>query len=102
MFHANLNYDQTGRKRKKKVTKGEVYGKYKSPAFRKLEVTSAYRRETIFDNAPSCESCDGSTSRVDPIKYTGTLVRGIATMHKSNLVPVINQEQATEISRMQQ
>jgi hypothetical protein len=34
------------------------------------------------------------------MRYTGTLVTGIATMHKSNAVPVINQEQAEEISRM--
>ena len=33
-------------------------------------------------------------------KYTGTLIKGIATMHKSNAVPIIDQEQATEISRM--
>lgn len=32
--------------------------------------------------------------------YTGTLVTGIATMHKSNAVPVINQKQAEEIARM--
>ena len=32
--------------------------------------------------------------------YTGTLIKGIATMHKSNAVPVINKEQATEISNM--
>ena len=35
-----------------------------------------------------------------PNKYTGTLIKGIATMHKSNAVPVINKEQAEEISRM--
>jgi hypothetical protein len=33
-------------------------------------------------------------------KYTGTLIKGIATMHKSNAVPVINDEQAIEISKM--
>lgn len=32
--------------------------------------------------------------------YTGTLIKGIATMHKSNAVPIINQEQAVEISQM--
>lgn len=32
--------------------------------------------------------------------YTGTLIKGIATMHKSNAVPVINKEQASEISSM--
>lgn len=32
--------------------------------------------------------------------YTGDLIKGIATMHKSNAVPVINKEQATDISNM--
>ncbi len=36
----------------------------------------------------------------EPNRYTGTLIKGIATMHKSNAVPVINDEQARDISRM--
>lgn len=32
--------------------------------------------------------------------YSGTLVKGIATMHKSNAVPIISEEQAIEVSRM--
>ena len=32
--------------------------------------------------------------------YTGTLIKGISTMHKSNSVPVINKKQAIEISQM--
>lgn len=32
--------------------------------------------------------------------YTGTLIKGIATMHKSNAVPIINEKQAVEISQM--
>ena len=32
--------------------------------------------------------------------YTGDLIKGIATMHKSNAVPVINKEQAIDISNM--
>lgn len=32
--------------------------------------------------------------------YTGTKLIGIATMHKSNLVPVFSQEAAEEISKM--
>ena len=34
------------------------------------------------------------------MQYTGTLVKGIATMHKSNAVPVINQQEATDIANM--
>lgn len=33
-------------------------------------------------------------------RYTGTLIKGIATMHKSNAVPIINQTQAIEVSTM--
>lgn len=32
--------------------------------------------------------------------YTGTKLLGIATMHKSNMVPVFSQEDAEEISKM--
>jgi hypothetical protein len=39
------------------------------------------------------------TKQESPV-YTGTLVKGIATMHKSNAVPVISQKEAEEISQM--
>jgi hypothetical protein len=42
----------------------------------------------------------GNTLKREPLKYTGTLVKGIATMHKSNAVPVIDEEQMKDISRM--
>ena len=35
-----------------------------------------------------------------PKVYTGTMVKGIATMHKSNAVPVFSDEQAVDISKM--
>jgi hypothetical protein len=33
-------------------------------------------------------------------QYTGTKVKGIATMHKSNAVPVFSDEEAIDISKM--
>lgn len=33
-------------------------------------------------------------------RYTGTLIKGIATMHKSNAVPVISKEDAINIANM--
>jgi hypothetical protein len=43
----------------------------------------------------------GGVATLPPAKvYTGTMVRGIATMHKSNAVPVFSDEQAVDISRM--
>lgn len=32
--------------------------------------------------------------------YTGTLIKGIATMHKSNAVPVLNKQDAIDITNM--
>ena len=50
---------------------------------------------------PSLNPTDMSPcTKKDSPKYTGTLIKGIATMHKSNAVPVINDEQAVEISKM--
>jgi hypothetical protein len=41
----------------------------------------------------------GSTAPVHKV-YTGDKIIGIATMHKSNAVPVFSDEQAVDISRM--
>ena len=48
---------------------------------------------------PSLSTPGGSTAPVYKV-YTGTKVKGIATMHKSNAVPVFSDEEAVEISRM--
>ena len=48
---------------------------------------------------PSLSTPGGSTAPVRKV-YTGDKVLGIATMHKSNAVPIFAQEEAVEISRM--
>ena len=42
----------------------------------------------------------GDCAKREPQKYTGDLIIGIATMHKSNAVPVLKKEDAEEISKM--
>ena len=42
----------------------------------------------------------GNATLPAPKVYTGTKVKGIATMHKSNAVPVFSDEEAVDISRM--
>jgi len=54
---------------------------------------------TTTTNLPSRVTPGGSTAPVHKV-YTGTKVLGIATMHKSNAVPVFAEEEAIEISRM--
>jgi hypothetical protein len=42
----------------------------------------------------------GSGAKTEEKRYTGTLIKGIATMHKSNAVPIMNKQQAIEVSNM--
>ena len=42
----------------------------------------------------------GTAPLAAPKVYTGTKVKGIATMHKSNAVPVFSDEEAIDISKM--
>jgi hypothetical protein len=49
---------------------------------------------------PSRDSGGGNATLPPPKVYTGTKVLGIATMHKSNAVPVFSDEQAIDISKM--
>jgi hypothetical protein len=48
---------------------------------------------------PSGEGIGTTYARKENV-YTGTLIKGIATMHKSNAVPIINNEQAIEVATM--
>ena len=49
---------------------------------------------------PSLNTGAGVATLAAPKVYTGTKVKGIATTHKSNAVPVFSDEEAIEISRM--
>jgi hypothetical protein len=86
--------------RKRKV-RGEVYQKMRAPEFKELPPTGGLRRgqELTFCSV-GVEVGAYHTFRKEAQRYTGTLVKGISTMHKSNSTPVIDQEQATDISRM--
>jgi len=88
-----------------------VRGEYKAP---KRDVgtyvpdTSWHREEPRIPSAMEeaikagtfNRGCSGGTKKETP-KYTGDLIVGIATMHKSNAVPVMRgTDQAKEIARM--
>ena len=64
--------------------------------------SKSYVRNT--ESYPSLQTSDtipGACARKESPKYTGDLIVGIATMHKSNLVPVMRDtEQAKEIAQM--
>lgn len=60
---------------------------------------SAPPGRTTTNHIPSRDT-GGNATLAAPKVYTGTKVKGIATMHKSNAVPVFSDEEAVEISRM--
>lgn len=75
-------------------------GKY-NPELRGV-VKDSMTATTLRRESPKYESGSGigvSFGRKENV-YTGTLIKGIATMHKSNAVPIINEEQAHEVARM--
>lgn len=61
-----------------------------------VELPSKFERS----GPQTSDTIPASAGKKDSNVYTGSLIKGIATMHKSNAVPVINKEQATDISNM--
>ena len=57
-------------------------------------------REGITENAKLTNGIAGNGSKREAKVYTGDYVKGIATMHKSNAVPITSGEQAIEVSQM--
>ncbi len=51
-------------------------------------------------NVASVDSGKGSASLAQPPQYTGNKVIGLATMHKSNMVPIFNNEAAEDVAKM--
>jgi hypothetical protein len=74
--------------------------KLPKPEFKSLSVNHTHPRYVDRVEHQSLGVVAGNTLKREPLKYTGTLVKGIATMHKSNAVPVIDEEQMKDISRM--
>lgn len=51
-------------------------------------------------NIPSRDTGGGSTARPADKVYTGTKIKGIGTMHKSNAVPIFSDDEAQDIAHM--
>ena len=78
------------KKRKRAMTAAPLKGNY--------SLTIPEGRNTTA-HIKSVDTGGNAVLRPNPI-YTGTKVKGIATMHKSNAVPVFSDEEAQDISKM--
>ena len=104
-----MRHTPSGRKIKKVKPKGEVYGKYQPPAFRAIETTKSTRilsyaeqrlAESVQYPSRSDLTTPDSCSKPERKEYTGSLVKGIGTMHKSNAIPVIDEQQMKDLASM--
>ena len=104
IIYTNSRYDLNGRKRKSRKVKGEPCVKYVPPKFQEYKPQSSISAERAAE-AKRYASCVAAPAKArgdskESPRYTGDFVIGIATLHKSNAVPVTNKKYATEISQM--
>ena len=98
---SGLRYSSSGKRRKTNAWKTKKQNPLSN--FVPLEPRKHLRADDHRDKYPSLAMSpidNGACRKKETIKYTGTLVKGIATMHKSNAVPVIDEQHAKDIARM--
>lgn len=100
MIHGNMRTYSNGRKKKYNAwSKKSDESKHNQRAFVEYKPTQGYRRGDT-SHIPSHMGTGHACGRTTTPQYEGTLIKGISTMHKSNLVPVTNKEECVEIARM--
>jgi hypothetical protein len=85
----------------------KLKSKYETPSVsaRKTKSKSFTPPTTVRrDTGPRIPSLDtgytGAVTVKAPMQYTGTKVKGIGTMHKSNAVPIFTDDEAKDIAHM--
>lgn len=69
-----------------------------APVMLPTESAKPYRRET--QHIASLPFTAGACTKPEQKVYTGTKVKGIGTLHKSNAVPIFSDEEAVDIAKM--
>ena len=100
MKYGSIAHDFTGRRRKKKTPTGEVFKKCTAPPSAHNRARPNFRRDADVVYKSADIGAPSVCAAPEVKKYTGTLVKGIGTMHKSNAVPIIDEEQMKDIARM--
>lgn len=109
-YMGSLRYSPCGRKRKNhaanRVKKTPIAFKSTKPSqtqLKKIRARQAVQYKSLMEEYMengTYHKIKGDCTKKENPKYTGTLVKGIATMHKSNAVPVISQQEAEDIAKM--
>lgn len=80
------------------LKKHEITQTSSKKKFEPLKTSPTPIRET--PKYPSLPFTAGPCTKPDQKVYTGTKIKGIGTMHKSNAVPIFSDEEAVEIAKM--
>ncbi len=109
-YAGSLRYGPTGKKRKNHFANASKKKDIKFTPMKKeissldrMRIEQAKQYKSVMEEAiknGTFTGDDGGMRKKENQMYTGTLVKGIATMHKSNAVPVISQQEAEDISKM--
>ncbi len=81
----------------KQPTKAEL-AKDSQSFFAKRAASLKSRDRT--SHIPSRDTAGGTTPHIQSPQYTGAAAIGIATMHKSNAIPVFSEKEAIEVATM--
>ena len=98
--------EQLKREKEAQKFQDELYKKWgiKSSSLNTKSIKKEYKMNTDYRGKDirieSVPITGGLCSKKDSIKYTGDLIKGIATMHKSNAIPVIDQEHMKDLAKM--
>ena len=100
----SANQSATYQRRRKKHN-ASMRTRKRKPEFKPMEtktglvVRDGADHKTIPSRGVQNVSSNSGARKESP-QYTGTLVKGISTLHKSNAVPVISKQEAIEHSQM--
>ena len=97
MIQGNMRTYSNGRKKK--------YDAWSSTKKKPVDTGSSFVPNYSYtrgrtDHIPSHQSTAHNCAKVEVKEYTGTLIKGISTMHKSNAVPIISEQEAKEHASM--
>lgn len=108
-LNSSLRYTIHGRKRKTKAftqrTRKPEFKPmdYKPNPLDEMRKAQAAQYKSLMEeavkNGTFCQ-LGGKGDKKETLRYTGTLIKGIATMHKSNAIPVIDDQHAIDIAKM--
>ncbi len=108
VYYTTTRYNS--KKRQRKISQKEIDSRLRHQKFlKKMGVTKSNENVSVnelpvyIEDRSTLKTSDnicGFAPKKESQQYTGTFIKGIAVMHKSNAVPITDKKQAVEVSQM--